>query len=116
MASMGTGACVVINYDDCMAENRTVLEANQCKSHIAYNVLIVATDSEWVWWKLERHAIDRQQCFATEKQKTTWRVCVVNTKICRSHATRAKRARLTFQAPKGREQQQLRPSAAGYQS
>ena len=33
---MGTGACVVVNYDDCMAENRTVLEANQCKAHRVY--------------------------------------------------------------------------------
>ena len=53
----------------------------------------------------ETHAIDRQQCFCTEKQKVNLVKCVVTTRICRSHATRAKRARLTVQAPKGREQQ-----------
>ncbi len=49
---MRTGACVAINYDDCMAENRGVLEANQCKAHRVI-VLVVATESEWLLWKLE---------------------------------------------------------------
>lgn len=47
MASMGTGACVAINYEDCMAENRLVIEANQCKAHRVM-VLVVATESEWL--------------------------------------------------------------------
>ena len=65
---MRTGACVAINYDDCMAENRRVLEANQCKAHRVI-VLVVATESEWLLWKLERHAIDRQQCFARRNRE-----------------------------------------------
>ena len=118
---MGIGACVAINYEDCMAENRIVLEANQCKAHRVID-LVVATESEWLWWKLERHAIDRQQCFARRDRNWTGEVCGHHEDVsftcdpceaCEAHCPSPQRKGATIATPPGITPSRLKMARMG---